>query len=146
MTDQLSAKIWEAVATVGTGRDATKDAFNTVELPSETAARKPRSLAAGGDTTAQPRGPLKKALNLQTYKFHALGDYVQSIRLFGTTDSYSTQLVCASRIFVHAAGRSLPRRVNLHTGLSNVYLRSRTRGTRSLKLRPSTTAKLVQAR
>lgn len=33
-------------------------------------------------------------LNLITYKWHALGDYVKSIRLFGTTDSYSTQIVC----------------------------------------------------
>jgi len=75
-------------------RDATKGEFNTVELPGETAARRRRSLATGGDTTAKQRGPLKKELNLQTYKFHALGDYVQSIRLFGTVDSYSTQLVC----------------------------------------------------
>ncbi|KAG1732431.1 uncharacterized protein EDB91DRAFT_1251784 [Suillus paluster] len=33
----------------------------------------------------------KKSFNLQTYKFHALGDYVTSIRRFGTTDSYSTE-------------------------------------------------------
>ncbi|KAJ7617570.1 hypothetical protein B0H17DRAFT_965353, partial [Mycena rosella] len=32
-----------------------------------------------------------KFLNLLTYKFHALGDYSSTIRLFGTTDSYSTQ-------------------------------------------------------
>ena len=36
-----------------------------------------------------------KSLNLLTYKFHALGDYVSTIRMFGTTDSFSTQLVCA---------------------------------------------------
>jgi hypothetical protein len=34
-----------------------------------------------------------KKLNLFTLKFHFLGDYVQTIRLFGGTDSYSTQLV-----------------------------------------------------
>ena len=28
-----------------------------------------------------------------TVKFHFLGDYVHHIRKFGTTDSYSTQLV-----------------------------------------------------
>ncbi|KAG2037989.1 hypothetical protein BDR03DRAFT_862933, partial [Suillus americanus] len=33
-----------------------------------------------------------KSFNLFTYKFHALGDYVQSIRAFGTTDLYTTQL------------------------------------------------------
>ncbi|KAF9470026.1 hypothetical protein BDN70DRAFT_765144, partial [Pholiota conissans] len=32
------------------------------------------------------------ALNLSIIKFHFLGDYVQHIREFGTTDSYSTQL------------------------------------------------------
>ncbi|KAG2053011.1 hypothetical protein BDR06DRAFT_491243 [Suillus hirtellus] len=33
----------------------------------------------------------KKSFNIQTYKFHVLGDYVASIRLFGTMDSYSTE-------------------------------------------------------
>ncbi|KAG1807920.1 hypothetical protein EV424DRAFT_1543645 [Suillus variegatus] len=33
----------------------------------------------------------KVSFNLQTYKFHALGDYVSCIRHFGTTDSYSTE-------------------------------------------------------
>lgn len=37
--------------------------------------------------------PKVKVLNLFTYKLHALGDYVRCIRLFGTTDSYSTQIV-----------------------------------------------------
>jgi len=34
-----------------------------------------------------------KTLNLQTYKLHALGDYVEQIQTYGTTDSYSTQSV-----------------------------------------------------
>ena len=62
-------------------RDKTADKFDTVELPREAGARK------GGARSS------KKKLNLNTYKFHALGDYVATIRLFGTTDSYSTQLV-----------------------------------------------------
>jgi hypothetical protein len=41
--------------------------------------------------------PLKerkvKVFNISTYKLHALGDYVRTIRMFGTTDSYSTQTV-----------------------------------------------------
>jgi hypothetical protein len=45
---------------------------------------------AGTDTI-----PAKvQILNLFTYKLHALGDYVRTIRAFGTTDSYSTQIVC----------------------------------------------------
>jgi len=62
-------------------RDKTLENFDTVELPRETGAKK------GGGR------PSKKALNLNTYNFHALGDYVATIRLFGTTDSYSTQVV-----------------------------------------------------
>jgi len=31
--------------------------------------------------------------NLQTYKLHALADYPSQIRMYGTTDSYSTQAV-----------------------------------------------------
>ena len=34
-----------------------------------------------------------KALNLLVYKVHALGDYSNTIRLFGTTDSFSSQVV-----------------------------------------------------
>jgi len=41
-------------------------------------------------STAQP-----KTFNLNTYKFHALGDYTSTIRQYGTTDSYSTEAVCA---------------------------------------------------
>lgn len=43
-------------------------------------------------------GRRKCVLNLNTYKMHALGDYVRTIERYGTTDSYSTQIVC-SRLF-----------------------------------------------
>jgi hypothetical protein len=47
--------------------------------------------------TSLSSAPAKvKVLNLFTYKLHALGDYVQCIRLFGATDSYSTQIVTQS--------------------------------------------------
>ncbi len=38
-------------------------------------------------------GRLRRALNLNTYKDHSLGDYVETIRQYGTVDSYSTELV-----------------------------------------------------
>jgi hypothetical protein len=38
-------------------------------------------------------GRWSKKFNLNTYKHHALGDYVETIRRFGTTDSYSTEPV-----------------------------------------------------
>ncbi len=36
-------------------------------------------------------GKQRRTLNLKTYKDHALGDYVETIRRYGTTDSYSTE-------------------------------------------------------
>ena len=70
----------------------------------ETAARKPRAgTNAEGKEDASPeqsqdvpttkQSRRRKSFNLQTYKFHALGDYVATIRHFGTTDSYSTEPV-----------------------------------------------------
>ncbi len=38
-------------------------------------------------------GKRQKTFNLTTYKLHSLGDYVVAIKTFGTTDSYSTQIV-----------------------------------------------------
>lgn len=71
--------------------------FTTKELRRETEARNRRQirLQLSGAPTAQPQVSVRrqKTLNLQTYKLHALGDYVSQIRLFGTVDSYSTQTV-----------------------------------------------------
>jgi hypothetical protein len=36
----------------------------------------------------------KKTFNLNTYKLHSYGDYVATIRRYGTMDSYSTEPVC----------------------------------------------------
>jgi hypothetical protein len=41
-------------------------------------------------------GPKFKKLNLETYKYHALGDYPNMIRRMGTTDNFSTQPVFIS--------------------------------------------------
>jgi hypothetical protein len=72
--------------------------YRTKELKREEDACKRRQ--AKSSTThevksqcADNNGRKKKTLNLQTYKFHALGDYVETIRRYGTTDSYSTALV-----------------------------------------------------
>ena len=70
-------------------RDETSDEFNTTEIPCKTGARK------GGARSSKKK---KLNLNLNTYKFHALGDYVSTICLFGTTDSYSTQVVSPIRL------------------------------------------------
>ena len=68
-------------------RNKTSEEFNTVELPSKA------NTCRGGSRSSK-----KKTLNLNTYKFHALADYVATIRLFGTTDSYSTLLVSLSPV------------------------------------------------
>lgn len=76
-------------------------AFETRELPREMAARQKRHQAKAArnmesqDHSTQPAEltPLFKALNLNKYKHHALGDYVSAIRRYGTTDSYSSQTV-----------------------------------------------------
>ena len=76
-------------------RDVTKSDFTTFELPRETVARKRRSKGKGTEEISNPKSTSRKAktLNLFTYKWHALADYVHSIHLFGRTDEFLTQLV-----------------------------------------------------
>lgn len=79
-------------------RDLTCTQFSTTELPREAAARYRRqtqrdTTGTSAASTSQPKSRKSKSLNLSTIKLHALGDYVRQIFLFGTTDSYSTQLV-----------------------------------------------------
>jgi len=77
----------------------------TQTLPSDTT---PNSLQPVGEaqhlntpqTTSSPPQPKVKRFNLLTYKIHSLGDYVSMIRKFGTTDSYSTQIVSSAIIYI----------------------------------------------
>lgn len=71
-------------------------------------------------------GPIAKYFNLLTYKLHALGDYVQTVRLFGTTDSYSTQIV-RSTVFIRYLLTCYYHRVNLRTVRSNASISGPTR-------------------
>ncbi|KAG9079804.1 hypothetical protein FRC06_007449 [Ceratobasidium sp. 370] len=52
-----------------------------------------RALATGN--VAQSTESRKRSVkyNLTAYKLHAVGDYPDAIKLFGTTDSYSTQII-----------------------------------------------------
>lgn len=77
-------------------RDTTWSTFVTFELPKEAGARKRRQMSGKGKEKAaadDTSGRKPKNLNLFTYKWHALGDYVQAVRLFGGTDGFSTQVV-----------------------------------------------------
>ncbi|KAG8971132.1 hypothetical protein FRC05_011501 [Tulasnella sp. 425] len=74
--------------------------FNTTETPKEHSARDQRETAKAmkpnsgtrGKGKAKTASPLPKTFSLCTVKIHLLGHYVPTIRWFGTTDSYSTQI------------------------------------------------------
>lgn len=77
--------------------------FATRETPREAAASVRRSAADSSKKADKAKeGPVKgfgqtkrqKEFNLVTPKMHALVHYPDMIARFGTTDSYSTQLVC----------------------------------------------------
>ena len=74
-------------------------AFATRELRREAEARtrcqSRETLLKQGTSSSNIQAAARKVktLNLQTYKIHALGDYMEQIRIYGTTDSYSMQLV-----------------------------------------------------
>ncbi|KAJ3858704.1 hypothetical protein EV359DRAFT_75819 [Lentinula novae-zelandiae] len=104
-TDLTLRDLSSCTAVVGTlmheFRDKTCSQFNVVELPSEQQARSRRQAqrnaqrhSAASSQPSQHKDTSRKArtLNLFTYKFHAMADYVPAIRWFGTIDSYSTQL------------------------------------------------------
>ena len=68
-------------------------AFSTQELCREAESRRRRQAREGESGMTQTQNRRPKLFNLRTYKLHALGDYPAQIRMYGTTDSYSTQLV-----------------------------------------------------
>lgn len=80
----------------------TCEAYQTRELPQEEAAWGCHQAAMAakegpsGRHTQPTKGSKLRKLNLCTYKLHALGDYVNTIREFGTTDNYTMQVVCPS--------------------------------------------------
>ena len=73
--------------------------FSTKELACEANARRHRQGQQNSSRSSQSQGTIPrhgqrpKGFNLQTYKLHALADYPSQIRMYGTTDSYSTQSV-----------------------------------------------------
>jgi hypothetical protein len=95
-------------ASTGTGVRSEPSAASSsnTSVPASTAQPSPSTANANANSTSTtsnvsptPAAPSStstscrpKTLNIFTYKFHSLGDYVQAIRLFGGTDSFSTQL------------------------------------------------------
>ena len=106
-TDTTLARFSQVTTSFGNSirkfQEKTCKAFSTRELERERTARMRRQEKNVETSTRQKHnGSARKPkqLSLKTYKFHALGDYVYSIRRFGTTDSYSTQPVCSSWHYV----------------------------------------------
>lgn len=114
-TDQTLEILDDVTVQIGADFRAFKNkicpAFNTRELRRETNARKRRNLkktkgkkastdpapGSSSDPTEnpaeEPDEPLSRSFNLQTYKYHSLGDVANTIRIFGTSDSFSTEPV-----------------------------------------------------
>ncbi|KAK0183719.1 hypothetical protein F5146DRAFT_1106407 [Armillaria mellea] len=96
---------WHALAKLQMHTEKSFSWFNTsIQIFAAQAAaecRAPQNATGNSNTSTGDSAPCPQAssvcqpckLNLNTFKFHSLGDYVASIHLFGTTDSYSTQMV-----------------------------------------------------
>ena len=103
-SDESLALLDEALKKLGTQiwkfQEKTCEVFKTCELPSEAAARQ-RCQQAQAELGCQVKPASStvclKKFNTLTYKFHTLGDYTRTIRMFGTTNSYTTQIV--SRLY-----------------------------------------------
>jgi hypothetical protein len=69
----------------------------TKKTTAETSSNPKKGRKATVETNSNPQksnsGRQPKEFSLKTSKYHALGDYCNTIRRFGTTDSYSTQPV-----------------------------------------------------
>ncbi|KAF7372504.1 hypothetical protein MVEN_00112300 [Mycena venus] len=144
-TDDTLARFDKSTAIIGRElrnfRDYTKENFATKELDGEVAARARRKKnkaknALAGSSAPVPPPPLPPAkgkfLNLDTYKFHALGDYPSTVRFFGTTDSYST----VTGELAHHLVKRLYRRTNKNNALKQMAKLER----REARLRKARTA------
>jgi hypothetical protein len=99
MHTDSSLKHWDEVTIALTNAlcafQQSTSSLRTVETPRERAARARRAQdrVGQGRRTNTDRLSDVRLLNLSTYKFHALGDGPSMVRHFGTTDSYTTQVV-----------------------------------------------------
>ena len=101
--DVFSQVITSLGKSLRTFKEKTSVVFPTQEFEREQVARTQRQAKVAADTVpgSSKSRPTKsdgsaqepKQLNLRTYKLHALGDYLHTIRRVGMTDSYSTQSV-----------------------------------------------------
>ena len=74
----------------------TASATQPHESPAVSSSAESSSASVPETSVSKPKkaaGRLRKTLNLNTYKDHSIGDYVETIRRYGTVDSYSTESV-----------------------------------------------------
>lgn len=122
----------------------TEEEFETRDLPSEEAARgrrKARQAAKQGPSQSAALtsrrgtdGPKIRRFNFETYKLHALGDYVDAIRQFGTTDNFTTQPVRSRSDFVYFGTESIYSRASLNIVASNDSIRESAKQSSHLEL------------
>jgi hypothetical protein len=77
----------------GRGSTSTRSTGGTPIVPTSSKA-KATAQNRGEETLNLHHSKLRKIFSMCTYKLHALGHYVAAVARFGTTDSYSTQIVC----------------------------------------------------
>ena len=118
-------------------RDTMQSAFVTFKLPKETETWKMCQNSGKGKEKAvagNAPGKKSKSLNLFTYKWHALGDYVHTIHLFGPMDGFSTQVVSNFFPMYLSLSHFLFNRVNLLTKLLSACMDQQTSAMPSTKL------------
>jgi hypothetical protein len=77
--------------------------FQTVETPSERAAiirAEATKVKKKAQASNQGTKRIAKRFNINTPKFHSIVHYPDNIAKYGTTDSYSTQIVCHLLSFI----------------------------------------------
>ena len=91
--EQLTTELWKLTWKF---RDTTQYAFVTFKLPKETETQKRHQNSGKGKEKAvagNTPGKKSKFLNLFTYKWHALRDYVHTIHLFRPMAGFSIQVI-----------------------------------------------------
>ncbi|KIJ50228.1 hypothetical protein M422DRAFT_245470 [Sphaerobolus stellatus SS14] len=115
----------------------TSQRYVTQELPRERAARARQEAAVASKNTGKDVMPVdpsklekkRKTLNLNTYKFHAMGDYPSFIHRVGSIESYSTQRGESEH---RIAKQRYSRASKKNTGLSLTHIERRSNNMRIL--------------
>lgn len=102
LLDEETSRIGEELRSF---EDNVCSGYTTVELPRESRVRNRKDNGAGSGVVPGSTQARLRRFNMSTYKFHSLGDYPAMIRKYGTTDSYSTEIVSrpVSRKYCHSA-------------------------------------------